>query len=170
MGVDAARPRIAVFCATQRGHRLVQRLLETVPGADLLVVSFPEDPWEPPYLDDIRQTARNGGGQFVRSRNPATGQARAILDAQPPDLMLAVNWRYMLPPEVYRRPRRGAYIFHDSLLPEYRGFSPTVWAIINGEDHTGVTLFAIADEVDAGEYLLNRAGAGRGVADDWDAA
>lgn len=38
-------------------------------------------------------------------------------------------------------------------LPEYRGFSPTVWAIINGEDHTGVTLFKIAEEVDAGDIV-----------------
>ena len=44
-------------------------------------------------------------------------------------------------------------ITHDSLLPNYRGFAPTNWAIINGETETGVTLFYIAEEVDAGPIV-----------------
>lgn len=67
--------------------------------------------------------------------------------------MLVVSWRYMLPPAVYRRPRNSTFVFHDLLLPAYRGFAPTVWAIINGEDHTGVTLFEIAEAVDAGDII-----------------
>ena len=67
--------------------------------------------------------------------------------------MLVVSWRYMIPPRVYRRPRLGTFVLHDSLLPTYRGFSPTVWSIINGEDHTGVTLFEIAEEVDSGDLV-----------------
>jgi methionyl-tRNA formyltransferase len=63
----------------------------------------------------------------------------------------------MIPSRVYLRPVRGAFVFHDSLLPEYRGFAPTVWAIINGEKQTGVTLFAIGDDVDAGDIVDQRA-------------
>jgi methionyl-tRNA formyltransferase len=69
------------------------------------------------------------------------------------DLLVAVGWRYLVPKEVYTKARLGAYVFHDSLLPEYRGFSPTVWAIVNGEDHTGATLFAITEAVDAGDIV-----------------
>jgi methionyl-tRNA formyltransferase len=68
----------------------------------------------------------------------------------PVDLMFLVSWRYMVSRETYERPRLGTYVFHDSVLPAYRGFAPTVWAMVNGESETGVTLFRIAEEVDAG--------------------
>ncbi len=51
------------------------------------------------------------------------------------------------------RYRVWAPTFFTILLPQYRGFSPTVWAIINGEDHTGATLFRIADGVDEGDIV-----------------
>jgi methionyl-tRNA formyltransferase len=54
---------------------------------------------------------------------------------------------------VFRRPARGSYVIHDSLLPAYRGFSPTVWALVNGEQETGATLFAMEEGVDSGDVL-----------------
>lgn len=50
------------------------------------------------------------------------------------DLVFVVGWQFLLP-EIDRR----YVIFHDSLLPRYRGFSPTVNALINGESEIGVT-------------------------------
>ena len=67
--------------------------------------------------------------------------------------MLVVNWRFLIPQAVFRRPRRGTFVLHDSLLPAYRGFSPTVWAIANGETCTGATLFEIAPEMDRGALV-----------------
>jgi methionyl-tRNA formyltransferase len=64
-----------------------------------------------------------------------------------------VSWRYLVPETVFLRPRRGAFVFHDSLLPGYRGFSPTVWAMANGEDHTGVTLFEMDAGMDTGQVV-----------------
>lgn len=45
---------------------------------------------------------------------------------------------------------------HDSLLPEYRGFSPLNWAIINGEDHTGVSLFYLDELTDGGDIVAQK--------------
>jgi methionyl-tRNA formyltransferase len=45
---------------------------------------------------------------------------------------------------------------HDSLLPEYRGFAPLNWSIINDEPKTGVSLFRISERMDGGEILLQR--------------
>ena len=41
-------------------------------------------------------------------------------------------------------------------MPEYRGFGPTVWALRNGEEYTGATLFKIVEEMDAGPILEQR--------------
>ena len=73
------------------------------------------------------------------------------------DLLLMVSWRYLVPKSVYSQARLGSYVFHDSLLPKYRGFSPTVWAMINGEPETGATLFEVTDDVDAGAIVDQRA-------------
>jgi methionyl-tRNA formyltransferase len=73
--------------------------------------------------------------------------------AEPVDAVFLVNWRYRVPEERMRGARCGAFVFHDSLLPRYRGFSPVVWAIANGEGETGATLFRLVEEIDAGPIV-----------------
>jgi methionyl-tRNA formyltransferase len=104
-------------------------------------------------LEDIRTAAKVAGGEFREARNVGSPRLQKLWESTPVDLMLVVSWRYLIPPQVYERPRLGTYVFHDSLLPAYRGFSPTVWAILNGEAHTGVTLFKIAEDVDSGDIV-----------------
>ena len=143
--------RIALFCATRRGLLCLQTLHELVPDAELLVFSFREDPWEPPFLDAIRQQAAVYGAQFYESKQVV--RLTDVWESQPVDLMLAISWRYLIPSTVYQRARLGAYVIHDSLLPSYRGFSPTVWAMMNGEDHSGATLLEMVDDYDAGAII-----------------
>lgn len=150
-----SRPRIVLACATHRGLRVLEALGEGVPEADLVVFSFPEEPHEPPFLDAIRKACEGLGATLHVGRHLGAKEWEPVWE-EDFDLLLAVSWRYLVPPRVYERARRGAFVFHDSLLPAYRGFSPTVWAILNGEDHTGVTLFAMAEAVDAGEVVDQR--------------
>jgi methionyl-tRNA formyltransferase len=145
------------LCATRRGYLCLQKLIELLPKASLVVFSFREEPWEPPFLEDIRSLALSAGGMFFEATQVAQGHLAEFWESTPFDLMLVVSWRYMIPRRVYLRPRLGTFVFHDSLLPEYRGFSPTVWAVINGEKQTGVSLFAISESVDAGDIIDQRA-------------
>lgn len=146
----AMRQRILLLCATARGHAFLERLFILAPDAAITVCSFCEEEWEPPFLDRIRTLAESHGAVFKETRNVA--KAGLFADGEY-DLLLAVSWRYMVPVSVYGRMRIGSYVFHDSQLPEYRGFSPTVWAMINGEDHTGVTLFEMGEDVDTGPVV-----------------
>jgi methionyl-tRNA formyltransferase len=148
--------RIVTLCATQRGYRFIEKLAELVPESELVVFSFREEPWEPPYLDDIRKLTLAKGGQFFETRRVGSSKWVQFWESSPMDLLFAVSWRFMVPTSVYDRARLGAFVFHDSMLPEYRGFSPTVWSIINGEDHTGVTLFEIAEGVDEGDIIAQK--------------
>src|SRR5262249_32783377 len=61
------------------------------------------------------------------------------------DLIFLVGWQYLLPFEDSR-----VVVFHDSLLPRYRGFAPTVAALVTGEDIVGVTAFNPDSGVDSG--------------------
>jgi methionyl-tRNA formyltransferase len=144
---------IALLCATRRGRLVLEKLIGLQPEADLTVFSFREDPWEPPFCDEIKGITLAHGGRFIETRQVGSRENMPFWEIARVDIAFAVSWRYMIPPAVYQRPRLGTYVFHDSLLPAYRGFSPTVWAMVNGEDHTGVTLFEVAEEVDAGDIV-----------------
>jgi methionyl-tRNA formyltransferase len=70
------------------------------------------------------------------------------------DLQVVVAFR-MLPEVVWAMPPKGTINLHASLLPDYRGAAPINWAIINGEEKTGVTTFFIEKEIDTGKILFS---------------
>lgn len=71
------------------------------------------------------------------------------------DLFIVVAFR-MLPEAVWQMPRLGTFNLHGSLLPKYRGAAPINWAIIRGEEKSGVTTFLIDKQIDTGNILLQR--------------
>ncbi len=70
------------------------------------------------------------------------------------NLQIVVAFR-MLPEIVWKMPELGTFNLHASLLPNYRGAAPINWAIINGENNTGVTTFFIDDKIDTGAMILS---------------
>jgi methionyl-tRNA formyltransferase len=69
------------------------------------------------------------------------------------DLQIVVAFR-MLPEEVWGMPAKGTLNLHGSLLPQYRGAAPINWALINGEQKTGVTTFLIEKDIDTGKIIF----------------
>lgn len=69
------------------------------------------------------------------------------------NLFVVVAFR-MLPEVVWKMPKLGTFNLHASLLPQYRGAAPINWAIINGEEKTGVTTFFIDEKIDTGAMIL----------------
>ncbi|HRY50722.1 MAG TPA: formyltransferase family protein [Candidatus Paceibacterota bacterium] len=74
-----------------------------------------------------------------------------------PDVILTMGWYYMVPRSIRELARWGAWGIHASLLPAYAGGAPLVWAIIEGQEQTGVTLFRFDDGVDDGDIIAQRA-------------
>jgi methionyl-tRNA formyltransferase len=68
------------------------------------------------------------------------------------NLQVVVAFR-MLPEVVWSMPAYGTFNLHASLLPQYRGAAPINWAIINGEQKTGLTTFFIRQEIDTGNII-----------------
>ena len=69
------------------------------------------------------------------------------------DLFVVVGFR-MLPEVVWTMPKLGTFNLHAALLPQYRGAAPINWAVINGENITGVTTFMIDRKIDTGGIIL----------------
>jgi len=69
------------------------------------------------------------------------------------DLFVVVGFR-MLPEVVWSMPKLGTFNLHAALLPQYRGAAPINWAVINGENISGVTTFMIDKKIDTGGIIL----------------
>ena len=75
------------------------------------------------------------------------------LKAWKPNLQVVVAFR-MLPEKVWAMPEYGTFNLHGSLLPKFRGAAPINWAVIQGEQETGVTSFFLKHEIDTGDMVF----------------
>jgi len=94
----------------------------------------------------IVRLAAKLGHRYVERKNLGP----EVLDQT--DVVLVVGWQYLL-----HWPGDKLVVFHDSLLPRYRGFAPTVNALINGETQIGVTALRPGQRADSGEILAQAA-------------
>jgi methionyl-tRNA formyltransferase len=102
----------------------------------------------------LRRATRTFGKSKVLIR-PKTNDAalRARVKAIAPDLIVSWFWTTRLPMEIVDAARLGGIGVHPSLLPRHRGPDPTTWAILSGDEVTGVTVHRIAAEYDTGAIL-----------------
>ena len=70
------------------------------------------------------------------------------------DIMVVVAFGQILPKEILEMCEYGCVNVHASLLPKYRGAAPIQWAIIDGEEVTGVTTMQMDEGLDTGDMLL----------------
>ena len=68
-------------------------------------------------------------------------------------LFVVVSYGKIIPKEILNLPKLGTINLHPSLLPLYRGPSPIVASILNGDSQTGVTIIKIDEEMDHGPIL-----------------
>ena len=77
------------------------------------------------------------------------------LRAYEANLQVVVAFR-MLPEVVWSMPAYGTFNVHAALLPDYRGAAPINWAVINGEEQTGVTTFFLDHQIDTGRIIRQK--------------
>ena len=106
---------------------------------------------------DFRQIAKSTGCLlwFVKNDNCHSLLETAVRKSKP-DLILALGWYYKIPQSIRGEAEAGVLGIHASLLPKYRGGAPLVWAMIQGEKRTGVTLFHLEERMDTGDVVAQR--------------
>lgn len=144
--------KIAVFCATQRGLLFLQELYSILESSEFIVCSFREDPFEPEYFQDIKSFSVDHNMDFFEIKGSGVKTLRKVFEQQI-SLVFVVHWRFKLPTALFQHVTLGTIVLHDSLLPRYRGFSPTVWAIINGEEKCGASMLYLVDGTDEGDII-----------------
>lgn len=76
-----------------------------------------------------------------------------IIRSFAPDVIVVAAYGQILPESILNIPEYGCVNIHASLLPKYRGAAPIEWAIIDGEQETGVTTMYMAKGLDTGDMI-----------------
>lgn len=101
----------------------------------------------------VKKYAREQNLKVLQPTNLKAEEFLIELRSLEANLQVVVAFR-MLPDVVWKMPEFGTFNLHASLLPQYRGAAPINWAIINGEQETGVSTFFIDEKIDTGEMIM----------------
>ena|SRR5690606_10510080 len=100
----------------------------------------------------VKEAALSLNLKILQPTNLKSPEFQEELKSLQADLQIVVAFR-MLPESVWDMPPLGTFNLHASLLPNYRGAAPINWAIINGDNETGVTTFFLKHEIDTGSII-----------------
>ncbi|KAF2959971.1 methionyl-tRNA formyltransferase [Thermotoga sp. 38H-to] len=104
----------------------------------------------------VKAVAEKHGVPFIQPESINKKEALEFLRSVRPDVIIVASYGRILGEKVLSLPELGCYNIHPSLLPKYRGASPIQRVLENGEERTGVTIYKMVKELDAGPIALQR--------------
>lgn len=120
------------------------------------VVTVPDKPsgrGQKIHISDVKKYAVENNLNLLQPEKLRDEKFVEDLKALNADVFVIVAFR-MLPQVVWSIPTKGTFNLHGSLLPQYRGAAPINWAVMNGDEETGVTTFLIDEKIDTGNILI----------------
>jgi len=106
-----------------------------------------------PTPTPVAQWASTQSIPFMEAHDANTPDIIRKIAAYEPDLIVVIAFGQKIGNELINLPPQKAINVHASLLPKYRGAAPINWAIINGEQRTGISIITLAEKMDAGDIL-----------------
>ena len=131
--------RFGALCVGKKGYDFLVGLCERE-RLPVFICSYSQSKDRSQSFERIRGFADKVGARFEETKSPRLEQTDFPI--------FVVGWQYMIP-----ELGQNLIVFHDSLLPRYRGFAPTMTALMNGDTELGITAFVPVEEVDAGPIL-----------------
>ena len=104
----------------------------------------------------MRDEAERRGLVVYAPESINSGDGPEVVRSLAPDVLVVCDYGQILSADVLGLVPLGGINLHASLLPKYRGAAPIHWAILNGDDQTGVTVIHMTPRLDAGPILAVR--------------
>jgi methionyl-tRNA formyltransferase len=101
----------------------------------------------------IKLAAAARGLPVLQPEKPAGDVFLAALKRWQPELGVVVAYGHVIRAPVLALPTRGMINVHASLLPRLRGAAPINWAILRGDETTGITIMRMEEGLDSGPIL-----------------
>lgn len=138
--------KISLLINTQKGYDVLTSLYNSYEKYISLVISYDDPQTKDDSFSKIKEFCSKNNITFFNEKKPQ--MIESILKDHNSDFSLVIGWQYLLPNDLIEK--ITTIIFHDSLLPKYRGFAPLVTTLINGETEIGVTALKASQDVDSG--------------------
>jgi methionyl-tRNA formyltransferase len=131
--------KLTIFAMTEKGYAVLTTILPNFKNDIETVISSRDQNIQKDFYLEIKSLCENYGINFVERKD-----FRQITT----QYAIAISWRWLINTD-----QSKLIVFHDSLLPRYRGFNPLVSALINGENQIGVTALFATSEYDKGDII-----------------
>lgn len=133
---------IALFIMGKKGLACLETILNTTSVKLKFVIYATDKNVEKDYADEIITLCKQYNILYY-NRNDFN---ETLLNNV--SYFIAISWRWLIKSNLEK-----LIVFHDSILPRYRGFNPLVTALINGDEEIGVTAIFANKEFDKGDIL-----------------
>lgn len=104
----------------------------------------------------VKALALAEGIRVFQPEDASSAESYETLKKAGADLFVVVAFGQILKANILSIPKYYSINIHSSLLPRYRGAAPVNWAMVNGERSTGVTIFRMNEDMDAGSIILKK--------------
>ena len=104
----------------------------------------------------VKRAALRAGLAVFQPEKLRAPETLETLASWAPDLIVVAAYGKILPKLILELPPLGGINVHASLLPKYHGAAPIQWAILRGEQRTGITIMCMNERMDAGDILLQQ--------------
>lgn len=105
---------------------------------------------------DVKVAAKEAGLEVFQTENINSFAAQEYLTRYHADLFVIIAYGQILSQAILDIPKVFALNLHASLLPKYRGAAPINWAIMAGEETTGLTIIQVTRKMDSGPMLIQK--------------
>lgn len=102
----------------------------------------------------VKQLAEQHGIPVYQPRTLRNGSSDELIRSLAPDIVVVVAYGCIIPPQLLHVAPYGCINLHVSLLPKYRGSAPIQWAVLNGDERTGVSIMQLDEGLDTGDVLM----------------
>ncbi|MBU0986277.1 MAG: methionyl-tRNA formyltransferase [Proteobacteria bacterium] len=103
----------------------------------------------------VKTIALQLGYDVIQPATVRTAEFEALMVKFEPEIVIVIAFGHILPKNILAVPKLATINLHASLLPKYRGPAPIQWAVINGENETGITTMLMDEGMDTGDILLS---------------
>ncbi len=133
------KDKITFFLMTEKGYRVLEVIAAHFPEIIECVISSRDTNICKDYYNEIEAFCNKKGMKFADRKNSEVVNSRYAI---------SISWRWLIDSS-----STTLIVFHDSLLPKYRGFAPLVSALTNGDERIGVTALFATEEYDRGNVI-----------------
>ena len=105
---------------------------------------------------EVKVCAEKLGLPVFQPDSLKTDEVFSLIQSLAPDAIVVAAYGKLLPKNILDYPKLGCINIHASLLSKYRGAAPIQWAVLNGEEETGVTIMMMDEGIDTGDIIFTR--------------